>query len=113
MFTRRNVFGFTLLAVFGRASIGAASNVTFWDGVWVGKWDDRDETEIIIVDGKVTRYLYDGQSRDVVTKGVTDGQFLLGNDDFVIALTKVSSTTVKASFSSSKMGQAFALLTKK
>jgi hypothetical protein len=113
MHNRRVILvSFAYSLFFGVASSFAADGDS-WDGTWVGKWGDRDSSEIRIINGKIASYLFDGQSRDVTTKANSEKQFSFGNDKFEIVLTRISESTAEARFNSSSMGQSTALLSKR
>jgi hypothetical protein len=113
MHSRRAILvSFTYSLLFGVASSFAADGDS-WDGTWVGKWGDRDNAEIRIINGKIASYLFNGQSRDVTTRANNEKQFSFGNDKFEIVLTRTSASTAEARFNSSSMGQSTALLSKR
>ena len=110
MIDRRATIAALSLALLGFASPAKAGSS--WDGAWTGKWGGKDETEVVIADGKIVRYSFKGDSRQVETKEASDQQFSFGNDVFTIVMTKTSETTAKAEFRSNAMGQVSATLTK-
>ena len=111
MIDRRATIAALSLALLGFAVPAKAASS--WDGVWTGKWGGKDETEVIIADGKIVRYSFKGDPRQVETKEASDTQFSFGNDVFTIVMTRTSETTATAQFQSNTMGQISATLTKR
>lgn len=100
------------LALLAFAVPAKAASASSWDGTWTGKWGGKDETEVIIADGKIVRYSFKGDPRQVETKEASDKQLSFGNDVFTIVMTRTSETTATAQFQSNAMGQVSATLTK-
>jgi hypothetical protein len=112
MIDRRATIAALSLALLAIAVAAKAAPASSWDGRWTGKWGGKDETEVIIADGKIVRYSFKGDPRQVETKEASDNQFSFGNDVFTVVMTKTSEAKATAQFQSNAMGQVSATLTK-